>query len=236
MISFVVFKWLKAGYRSTFTSKNVNTTRRMVARHYTKPHRFICVTDDGKGLEEGIEVVPLWSDHAEIPNPSWPGGPSCYRRLKVFSEWFGSIAGERFVCLDLDVVITGDLSPLVERSEDFLIWQTGNPNIPFCASMFMMTAGVHRKVWDSFDPKTSPRLALTCGMKGSDQAWIAYCLGKKIPGWGINEGVYSYRDHVIKNHRGQLPKGARMVMFHGRPDPWEQGAISQSPWIKGFYQ
>jgi hypothetical protein len=235
VISVVTFKWKKVGYRSTFTAQSVNTARAMVRRHYSKPHRFICITDDPKGLEPGIEYVPLWDDHANIPNPSWPGGPSCYRRLKVFSEEFGEIAGERFVCLDLDVVITGDLTPLWDRTEDFLIWQTGNPNIPFCASMFMMTAGVHHRVWDDFDPNTSPRQALTCGMRGSDQAWIAYCLGKQTPGWGMAEGVYSYRDHVVKLHKGALPKDARMVIFHGRPDPWDYGVVQSSPWVKRFY-
>jgi hypothetical protein len=235
VISIVVFKWSKPGYRSNFTSQNVNITRRMVARHYPKPHRFICVTDDPKGLDEGIEYVPLWNDHAEIPNPSWVGGPSCYRRLKVFSSWFKEIAGERFICLDLDMVFTADLTPIFDRTEDFLIWQTGNPNIPFCASMFMMTAGVHSRVWDDFDGRTSPRLALTSGMKGSDQAWIAYCLGKKIPGWGLSDGVYSYRDHVMKSHQSKLPRDARVVIFHGRPDPWEYSALQASPWIREFY-
>lgn len=236
MISVICFKWKTPGYRSTFTSQNVNVTRRMVARHYEAPHRFICVTDDPVGIEPGIEVLPLWSDYASIPNPSWPAGPSCYRRLKVFSKDFAAVAGERFVCLDLDVVITGDLKPLWSRTEDFLIWRTGMPTIPFCASMFMMTAGVHHRIWDDFNPAVSPRLALTRGMKGSDQAWISYCLGNDLPGWGQKEGVHSYRDHLMKQHSGRLPKDARMVMFTGRPDPWEASAQFASPWIRSFYQ
>jgi hypothetical protein len=235
MISIVTFKWSKPGYRSTFTSTHVNVARAMVARHYPLPHRFLCVTDDPVGLDADIEVVPLWNDHASIPNPSWPTGPSCYRRLKVFSDWFGNIAGDRFVCMDLDVVITGDLRPLWDRTEPFLIWQTGNAAIPFCASMFMMTAGVHKNVWDDFNPATSPQQSLTSGMKGSDQAWIAYCLGKKIPGWGMKEGVYSYRDHCVAKYGCKLPKGARMVMFHGKPDPWQYTALQASPWIHEHY-
>lgn len=207
----------------------------MVARHYPHPHRFICVTDDPVGLEEGIEYVPLWNDHAHIPNPSWPQGPSCYRRLKVFSDWFAKIAGERIVCIDLDAVITGDLTPLFHRTEDFLIWQTGNPKIPFCASMFMFTSGVHTRIWTDFDPNKSPRQALQSGMKGSDQSWIAYCLGLKIPGWGIREGVYGYKDHLLKGLHAPLPIGARCVFFTGKPDPWEDAAITRAPWIKKHY-
>jgi hypothetical protein len=235
VISFVTFKWTKPGYRSTFTAAHVNVSRHMIERHYPHPHRFICVTDDPKGIDAGIEVIPIWTDHADIPNPSWPSGPSCYRRLKVFSKEFGQIAGERFVCFDLDMVFTGDLTRLFSRTEDFLIWHTGNPRIPFCASMFMMTAGKFSHVWDDFDPESSPKKALESQMKGSDQAWIAHKLGMKLAGWGTNDGVYSYRDHIIRNFAGKLPKNASAVVFHGKPDPWDMTALQASPWIFDHY-
>src|SRR5688572_14830399 len=107
MISVVTFKWSKRGYRSTFTSDNVNISRRNFARHYPYPHRFICVTDDPAGLDADVEYVPLWNDYADIANPTWPTGPSCYRRLKVFSEGFVQIAGDRILHIDLDMVFTG---------------------------------------------------------------------------------------------------------------------------------
>lgn len=236
MIAIVVFKWNTPGYRSKFESRHVNTTKRMIERWYPEPHRFICVTDDPDGLDPGVEYIPLWADHSEIANPSWPKGPSCYRRLRVFSDWFADqIRCERIACVDLDAVFSNCLTSIFSRKEDFLIWQTGNPRIPFCASMFMFTAGVHRRIWNDFDPRKSPRLALTSGMHGSDQAWIAYCLGKKIPGWGIKEGVYGYKDHILKSHNGSLPKDARAVMFTGKPDPWDQEAIHKSPWITEHY-
>lgn len=236
MISVVCFKWSKPGYRSTFLPVHVNTLRRMVERNYPHPHRFICVTDDPVGLDDGIEYVPLWNDHANLPNPSWPQGPSCYRRLKVFSDWFGDIAGDRFVCVDLDVVITGDLTPLWHRPESLLMWETGHPTITHCASMFMATAGMHRKIWDDFDPRISPRLAIQSGrMKGSDQAWMYHCMRGQIAGWGTKDGAYSYRDHCVRRHRGELPKGSRIVMFHGKPDPWAHTALQASPWIHDHY-
>lgn len=236
MISFVTFKWDNPGYRSKFTHQHVNISRSMISRHYPLPHRFICITDNAEGIDPGIEVIPLWNDHANIPNPSWPNGPSCYRRLKVFSKDFEQIAGERFVCLDLDIVFTGDLTKLFSRTEDFLIWNTGNPRIPFCASMFMMTAGKFSQVWDDFDAKTSPQKALESShMKGSDQAWIAHKLGTKLTGWGVNDGVYSYRDHVTRNFGAKLPKNANTVIFHGKPDPWDYTALQASPWIYDHY-
>ena len=80
-LSIVTFKWKPIGnYRSIFGPEQVKVMRSMVARNYPEPHRFICVTDDPAGLED-VETVPLWDDYSHIPNPSFRGGPSCYRRL-----------------------------------------------------------------------------------------------------------------------------------------------------------
>ena len=255
MISVVTFKWGQPGYRSSFTAENVNITRRMVARNYAGEHRFICVTDDPKGLDDGIEVVPLWDDFASIPNPTWVKGPSCYRRLKVFSEWFEGIAGEKIVVMDLDAVVTGRLEPLWDREGDFLIWRPGTHRQPVCASMFMLRAGKMRHIWDTFDGALSPKLAGRQGFRGSDQAWIGYCIGRDAPGWTTADGVYGYKDHIYKKGKvapkisvprmyrikasaatGELPSGARIVMFTGQPDPWDKEAIETSPWILDHYR
>ena len=36
----------------------VNRLHNMVKRNLTIPHRFVCFTDDPKGLQEGIETFP----------------------------------------------------------------------------------------------------------------------------------------------------------------------------------
>lgn len=249
MISVVTFKWEpRPGYRSHFMSGHVNAMRRMVARHYPKPHRFLCVTDDPRGLDPEIEAVPLWNDYAEIPNPTWPDGPSCYRRLKVFSREFGAIAGPRFVCMDLDMVIVDDLRPILDRTEPFLAFKSHYPHIPLCGSMFMMDAGSQAHVWESFDPATSPALSSNAGCRGSDQGWLTYCYRNGFPGWGTAEGVYSYSQLAPKRRgrRGRLeeparynsaplPAGARIIVFTGKPDPWDHVARTQSPWVADHY-
>lgn len=258
MLSIVTFKWTKPGYRSIFTAENVNITRRMVERHYPEPHRFICVTDDAAGLDSAIEVIPLWNDASHLANPTWPTGPSCFRRLKVFSDWFAEQAGERFVVMDLDIVVTGDLTPLWDRPEDFLIWRPNHRGIPLCASMFMLRAGTNQRVWDTFDCALSPKLASNAGYRGSDQGWITYCLGGDTPGWTSADGVYGYKDNLCKGVKfntkvslpprllaraksrrgeyGALPPDARMVIFTGKPDPWDKEAIQHSPWILDHYR
>jgi len=247
--SVVCFKWRPtAGYRSSYGPRQVHTLRDMVARHYPHPHRFICVTDDPAGLDAGVEVVPLWDDHASLPNPSFRGGPSCYRRLRVFARDVEPLLGSRFLCLDLDVVITASLEPLLDRPEAFVAWKNPNPLWPYNGSMFMLTAGSRPQVWEQFNPASSPAIANAAGCRGSDQGWMSYVLGRDEATWGPEDGVYSYQDEILGRHRRtavtqrlrrqppELPANARLVVFHGAVDPWEPQAAQITPWVKEHYR
>lgn len=233
MISVVTFKWKPNGYRTHFTAAHVNKLRQMVARHYPEPFRFLCVTDDPAGLDAEIEAVDLWSDYSDIPNPSFGEfGPSCYRRLRMFRGDF-TLAGERFVSLDLDAVIVGDLRPLWNRPEDFVAWKDPSGRWPYNGSMMMLTAGARPQVWDDFDPRTSPQLANKSGALGSDQGWISYRIPHEAT-WSQADGVYSFRTD-LRRGRMPLPANARVVFFHGVPKPWDVAAQGIR-WIANAYR
>src|SRR4051812_8065560 len=104
-LTVICWKWETPGYRSTFGPETVNVLRRMVARHYPRPHRFLCVTDATAGLDPDVEVVAPWNDFAEVPSPHGKKNPSCYRRLRAFAPDIEPVFGPRFVTIDLDCVI-----------------------------------------------------------------------------------------------------------------------------------
>lgn len=236
----ITWKWKpRPYYRSKFDANHVNVAARMVARHYNHPHRFTCITDDPEGIDSTIRVIPLWSDLAGLKNPSYFNGPSCYRRLKAFSKEAAVFIGPRFVSLDLDFVATGDLGPVWNRPEDFIIW--GDTMLPkdrmgnaYNGSMWMMTAGARSQVWEKFDHLKSPMAARRAGCMGSDQGWITYCLGRGETKWTTDDGVYSYRKHIETNN-GILPEGARIVFFHGLVDPWSPKA-QRLDWVRQHWR
>jgi len=235
MLSVVTWFWKPpATYRSQFSVTHVNVLRSMVARHYTAPHRFVCVTDSPKGLDTGITVIPDWKDFATLQSPHGGHNPSCYRRLRAFAPDIDAVFGKRFVSLDLDTVITGDLTPLWDRPEDFVAWGETNPKSFYNGSMFLLRAGTRAKVWDSFDPKRSPLEAKSAGKFGSDQGWLSYCLGKGEATWTTADGVYSYNVH-LRNKSTTLPANARIVMFHGSRDPWGPEGQSLS-WVREHWR
>lgn len=244
MLEIVCWKWKPAArYRSQFGPETVNTLRRMVARNLKLPHRFTCVTDDPTGIDKHVRIVPLWKEFGNIPNPSGAHNPSCYRRLKIFSPEAKELFGERIVSMDLDVVVTGDLTPLFDRDDDFVIWggqsiQPGrNGGALFCwynGSIMMLKAGSRPQVWDKFDPNKSPAEAHRANSRGSDQGWISYILGKEEKIWSDKDGIYSFRNQIYRRVGG-LPANTKLVVFHGKQDPWDPAVQNISPWIKKFY-
>lgn len=241
MLSVVCYKWRPfPGFRTKFGPEHVNVLKHMVDRQYTDPHRFICVTDDADGIDPEVEIVPLWDDFADVPSPHDDAkrrkNPSCYRRLKAYSPEIAAIFGPRFVMLDLDCVLVGDMRPIWNRSEDFVIWGDTNPQpgSHYNGSMVLMTAGARKQVWERFDPQTSPQQSLKARCWGSDQGWVSYCLGPGETKWTRADGIYSWRNHLQRNfHR--LVEGTKAVFFHGEEKPWTP-EVAALGWVKEAYR
>jgi len=223
MIRIVSFKWRKSrkGYQLPgvveYGPDHVNRHYAGFRRHLRMPFEYCCITDDPAGLAKGIRVIPLWDKCRDL------GG--CFNRLYVFSPDMREIIGPRFACVDLDCVLTGDVTPVFNRPIDFII--NGYFPLPrgdnardqrYNGGMFMMDAGARRQVWDSFDPLHSPaEIAARRGdVVGSDQAWIRLALGPDEARYGPADGVYEAR-----KVNGSLPHDARIVFFAGKRDPSE---------------
>ena len=244
MISVVCWLWddplFKNRDKFRYTVEHVVRLRRSVERHLTMPHRFLCVTDRPQSaFPDGVEAIPLWDDLARHG--------SCYRRLKAFSPEMKDILGERFVSVDIDCVVTGDLDPLFSRPEDFVIWQDFSPIQPYCGSMFMMTAGSRSEVWTTFSIEAATDAKEERGYVGSDQAWISSVIPSAAM-WTRKDGVYSVRDKTfgagkIHSFRGMLQRGAtrplpddaRIVFFHGARDPSLADFQKVLPWIEEHF-
>jgi len=150
----------------------------MVARNYTDPHRFVCITDDPEGIEG--ETYPLWEDFRFIENPlhKWV---SCYRRLKIFSKEMKEIFGPRILVLDLDCVIVDDMRPVWNRPEPFVgirLHPVGNSHLrtrgqrlddSYGGAMYLMDTGAFDYVYEDFrrDTINAPLEAIHHGYLGA---------------------------------------------------------------------
>lgn len=193
-------------------------------RRHAGEHRFVCITDQ---QIDGVECLPLWDDLADL------GG--CYRRLKLFDPAMRDLLGPRFMAIDLDVVITADIRPLMERPEPIVLnahrpSSKNDPDQHYNGGLILMDAGCRPEVWRDFDPVESPRLieSMKQVCVGTDQAWIRLRLSKGEARFTEADGVYECRQ--IENG---LPADARVVLFSGPRDP---STRQDRAWVRQNWQ
>ncbi|MCQ2364246.1 MAG: hypothetical protein MJ051_01660 [Akkermansia sp.] len=95
--NFICLKW-GTRYPASYT----NTLYQSVKRHMHRPFRFVCITDDPTGLDEGIETRPL------PENPGYKVWPDIFIKLVMLKPGFLQLTGPT-IFMDVDVVIMGDL-------------------------------------------------------------------------------------------------------------------------------
>lgn len=234
MLTVATFKWNDPDYRSLFLPERVNVHYAMFARNYRKPFRYVCITDDPHGLRPEIEAFPLWDDYADVPSPHGGRNPSCYRRLKLFHPETARAIGDRIAWLDLDMVILRDVTPIFDRPEPLVLLATSFAHTPYNGSMVLMDAGCRPDLWDEFSPEAGIE-AKDADFRGSDQGYLSWKLRNETPAcWRfIQDGIYSRR--LVRDRFHEPPEDARIVLFMGKPDPWETAAQRRFPWLKYYY-
>lgn len=258
MITIVCWKWRPEKgskhpeKRRLFSAQHVNNLRSMLERHTTVAHRLMCVTDDPAGFHSSVEPVDIgrhFGKFAEL------GG--CYRRLRSFDMVCGlALFGPRFVSVDLDVVIVGNVDHILKFGEDFRIWgDQYRRRTPYCGSLWGMRPGARQQVWDRFE-KDPTGCRIQCQDRrfpGTDQAHISNMLYPREKTWGLEDGVLNFNTQVRKSnagiHRcadgklveiqkrnGELPEGARMVFFNGKYDPSQPDLQDKYEWIGDLWR
>ena len=232
-ITIVCWKWEPIGGVPTtkkharFHSGHVNALLEMLKKHLHRPFRLLCATDDPEGIDPEVQIVPLWDEFRFM------GG--CFVRLHCFRKDF-DLFGGRFTSIDLDTIITGDITPLFDRTEDFIIWQPdndGNRIAAYCGSLWTLTAGSHPEVYDSFDPSIIRPNRNNKYLGGSDQLHIS----KQLPNAAIyttEDGIHNFVPDIQAAGKG-LPEDARIVFFNGRYMPDDRFIAIEAPWIMEHY-
>ena len=171
----------------------VDILKRMVGRHLSEPYEFRCIT--------------------ESDLPGWWG------KVRLFS-----FSSTRNLWLDLDVAITGSLDGLVEPLANGIRiaknWaKSGHGG---CQSSVMYWEGDSGKIInDEFDPAIAywpPRNEP--GILWGDQEWITQLRdeGRLEVEYFRPADVVSYKYHC---RDVGLPEDAKVVVFHGKPNPSE---------------
>lgn len=217
----------------TYTADHVRLLKRMVDRHMTLPHEFVCVTDRPELFSGDSDIRAVKLDKTTFV----PG--SRFTKLMLWRGDIGGIIGKRIGYLDLDCVICRNIDNIFARTEDVVLWRNPNYGIKsrrarYNTSIMLLDAGARPHLYDKFDPaKHPPELRKVWG--GTDQAWISNRLSETDEAyWTSDDGVYGagrLRD-VAPGVTTELPEDARIVFFPGPREPGMPNIQEIHPWIK----
>jgi len=238
-VQFICVKW-----GAKYPNDYVNRLYNMIFRQINSSFTLFCLTDDPEGLHSDIKPLPI----LDTSLTGW------WHKLSLFKQDFYGLSGD-ILYIDLDVVITGKL-------DDFFTYKPGNFLITkdlktgaYNSSVFRYSIGSQPQIWESFLADSE---MITQKYHG-DQDWISetvrdaelwpekwvvsfkkQCKARIKHSYGPT-GKFLRRIGLLKATGDSIiPKGARIVQFHGKPDPEDvmngpYDMYRQALWIKDYW-
>ncbi|MCB1460812.1 MAG: hypothetical protein KDJ48_16400 [Nitratireductor sp.] len=223
-----------------FPAYYVNRLYAGVKRHMDRPFRFVCFTENAEGLRPEVEVFPLpvvAYEDAMVRAMTTGKRRGSWRKVTIFQPGKAELSGP-CLQLDLDVVITGPLGPLIDHApgkvcmgRDWLERRRHRPGGHGSAVRF--DPHLHRYLFDGFgeyitgemqwkgEQKYTSMTALTHGdLEYFPEGWICSFKRQSIPVFPLN----FLRVPV-------LPDDCRVMCFHGTPK-MEEALVGDCPKLR----
>ena len=233
-VNVICMKW-----GTKYGPEYVNRLYRGVTRHLSRPHRFVCFTDDATGIDPRVEIRPL-------PSLGLPPGPERgWLKLATFAPTLADLEGVTLF-LDVDVIITGSLDVFFEPAGPFYIMRDFNPRSDKVgnSSVYRFVIGAHPSVLSDFvaDFEKVKR------EHRNEQEYLTAAVERLgvLDYWPADWAV-SYKKRCIPKFPKSLwtmpakPADTRIVIFHGNPKPeeamigtgnkWYRPALA-APWVR----
>ena len=225
MLTVLTWYWRQPGVRTAYEPFHVAIWADMIRRHLTVPHRLAVVTNEPLEIE-GVDIIAPPTDFEAIRIPSWPEHrPQCLRRLVMFRRDAGEIFGDEILCTDLDLVVGASLDPLLGGADEFRMAIGTAPGRPYNGSLLYLRCGTRSEVYERFTPEGAAEAGQS--YVGSDQAWIAHCLGPNEATWGEADGL-------VYHGLPRQPDTVRRIEFYpGQTKPWHE---RNDPWVRRHYR
>lgn len=186
--------------------------RAQVRRNVKTKHRFYCVTDDAASEYPGVRCKPA-------VHRGW------WEKIRLFKP--GMFQEGRVVFLDLDTIIVGNIDDIVAYDGDFATLHDFWRPMGLGPAVMLWRSGFGEWIYQEWEaagfPQDDPR---------GDQAWLENLnQGRMRKEVDILQDLFPGRFVSYKSScTEEVPAGASVVCFHGKPRPHEVGG-----WVKSYW-
>lgn len=234
-VNIICMKWgIKYG------ADYVNKLYSMVERHLTLPFQLTCFTDNPEGISDRVRIceLPRLALPDDAPERGW-------NKLTTLQDGLGGLKGEALF-LDLDVVIVDNIDDLFTQPGQFLIIRDAKlrrRNIGN-SSVYRFHIGRYQNILQTFRKNFSSIQQ----QYRNEQAYLSAEIHKlgELEFWP-DHWCPSFKYHCMKRwplgylQDATIPRGAKIIIFHGHPEPHEaiQGVthkwyrpVRPTPWVE----
>jgi hypothetical protein len=212
-VNVICMKW-----GTLYSPDYVNKLFNMVSRNLTKPFNFYCFTDDAKGIVQEVIIKSLPEIYIPKKNQVSP-----WRKLSMFAKELDGIKGKTLF-LDLDKIIVDNIDCFFEYSDKLAIienWTQKGQGIGNSA-VYCFEVGKYPFILENFN--NNPEKIVQD--YDNEQIYLSKNIGKEMVFWP-DSWCKSFKRHCIAGRflrffiAPQIPKGAKIIVFHGHPRPHE---------------
>ena len=226
-----------------YGSEYVNRLYRGVRENLQRPLRFVCLTDDERGIDDQVEIFPLpATSFDEDAFDARPGGET-WRKVGLFQPGLADLQGETLF-LDLDIVITGSVDAFFDYEpgrfcviQDWLEkrrgWMPGRDGRVGNTSVFRFDPARHQHVYERFaDGQTEVLEQFRI-----EQQYVSDAVGEDLTFWP-SSWVCSFKRHCRPTFPLNLiiepprPQAMKILVFHGYPLPEQAIEGYDGGWLK----
>lgn len=214
---------LSIKWGTAFSALDVNLLYRACRANTSSKLRFVCLTDDGRGLDPDIEIRDI-PDIGLTPE-DWKR-PGVWRKLSLYAPELHDLG--RVLFIDLDMMIFGSLDPFFGMQHGVFFLNTGdswckNPmsnHTEGGTAIFSFDPSTEGGVLEAF--QTNPAVHMDNFHNEQDFVFAHVTCTKFWP-----EGqVISFKRHLCRRYGIGLaqpihpvPEGTSVIAFHGNPRP-----------------
>ncbi|WP_368183994.1 glycosyl transferase [Aestuariibius sp. HNIBRBA575] len=227
-----------------FGPEYVNRLYSGVRRHIRGPVRFICMTEHAQGIHPDVEILPLPVEpfhdamNAALAVANRQGA---MRKVSLFRPGLIADLEGPVLGFDLDVVITGDLTPILELEPgkvamraDWVEARRGRKTGH--GSVFRFDPVAHPYLYHDLAAKPTQEVEIA---RGSEQRYTSTKAQERgdyvyIPGDLVVSFKHDCLDLPPMNYlrAARMPENARVVCFHGRPKMPEAVEGYSGSWLR----
>jgi hypothetical protein len=239
-------------YGTVYPPACVNVLFNAVKSSLTGDFRFICLTDDGVGIDPEVEILPI-PEVGLTPAEWFIGG--VWPKIGLFDAHFHGLKG-RALFIDLDMVILRGLDAFFEIEEPFVGlnagpgWGRGGFPTEYGSAVISYELGSLGHIAEQFR-QNKRKIIQSFRTEQAYSATLIPAMHYWPEGW-----VLSFKRSLRRPMLADLiispkspPETARMVAFHGKPRPqdllpggplfWDRfphlgcGVV---PWMKAYWE